>query len=196
MTGGTRTFGGVVPFDSRPYAPAMPARFVITALLAVVLAACGGSGGAASSAGPSVAGGQPSTGDASPTTASGGSGSVDCAKLATAAQQLLAVQLLAQLNSPDGIEAIKTRQLGNLDLDAFLAAMHDLHALDSYSSPLGDPKTAIAVYEKAGSAAKVLFATDPVTQAAIDTYHQNVGTLGAFLGQQAAISGAMDAAGC
>lgn len=89
---------------------------------------------------------------------------------------------------------MKAKQIGNLDLDTFLAAMHDLHALDGYSSPLGDPKTAIAVYEKAGQAARVLFASNPITQAAIDTYNENVGTIGKFLAHQAAIAGAMDAA--
>ncbi len=106
------------------------------------------------------------------------------------------VQLLAQLRTPDAIEAVRTKQIGNLDLDAFLAAMHTLHALDGRSSVLGDPKAAIDTYETAGKAAQVLFATDPMTQAAIDTYNQNVGTLTEFLGHQGAIAGAMDAAGC
>ncbi len=114
----------------------------------------------------------------------------------TAAQKLLMVQLLAQLRTPDTIEQIRTKQIGGLDLDAFLAAMHDLHALDAYSSPLGDPKAAIDFYEKAGKAAQVLFAADPITQAAIDTYNENVGTVAEFLGHQIAIAGAMDAAGC
>jgi hypothetical protein len=42
----------------------------------------------------------------------------------------------------------------------------------------------------------VLFATEPMTQAAIDTYTPNVGTVSDFLGHQVAIAGAMDAAGC
>lgn len=125
-----------------------------------------------------------------------GGGSVDCAAIKTAAQQLLAVQFLAQLRNPDTIESIRTGQIGGLDLDKFLAGMNDLHALDSFSSPLGDPKAAIEVYEKAGKAAQVLFATEPITQAAIDTYNENVGTVGEFLGHQVAISGAIDAAGC
>jgi hypothetical protein len=53
------------------------------------------------------------------------------------------------------------------------------------------------VYEQAANAAKVLFATEPITQAAIDAYNQdNVGTVGDFLSHQIAISGAMDEAGC
>ncbi|MGZ6274100.1 MAG: hypothetical protein ACXWM8_07405, partial [Candidatus Limnocylindrales bacterium] len=142
------------------------------------------------------------TSKANPTSAGGGGATakpgakVDCAAITTAAQQLIAIQFFAQLNTPDTIASIKSKQIGNLDLDAFLAGMHDLHALDAYSSPLGDPKAAIDFYEKAGQAAQTLFATDPVTQAAIDTYLENVGTVADFLSHQIAISGAIDAAGC
>jgi len=79
---------------------------------------------------------------------------------------------------------------------ATLGALQVLHALDSYSSPLGDPKAAIDTYEKAGEAAQVLFATEPITQAAIDTYNESLGTVGEFIGHQAAIAGAMDEACC
>jgi hypothetical protein len=171
----------------------MRTRLVLPVLLIALLAACGSSGTASTANPPSTAG-QAST--SQPTKAPAGSGKVDCATIKTAATQLLMVQFLAQLKTKDTIESIKSKQIGNLDLDAFLAGMHDLHALDSYSSVLGDPKAAIDFYEKAGTAAKVLFATDPITQAAIDTYNQNVGTLTDFLGHQVAISGAMDAAHC
>jgi hypothetical protein len=166
----------------------MQTRLVIPALLiTALLAGCSsGSPGATSNGSPS----------ATATTAPAGNGQVDCAKLNSAAGPLLMLQLLAQLTTPDNIASIKAKQVGNLDLDVFLAAMHDLHALDSYSSPLGDPKAAIDIYEKAGTAAKMLFATDPMTQAAIDTYNQNVGTVTEFLGHQVAIAGALDAAGC
>jgi hypothetical protein len=123
-------------------------------------------------------------------------GQVDCDALKTAGQQLIAVQLLAQLKTPDTIESIKNKEIGNLDLDAFLAALKVLHALDAYPSVLGDPKAAIDFYEKAGKAALVLFATEPMTQAAIDTYNQNVGSVGDFLSHQAAITGALGEAGC
>lgn len=165
----------------------MRIKLVLLLLVAGLLAACS-SGGTASSSNPSATDGQASTGQ--------GSGSVDCDKINTAAQQLLAIQFLAQLKNPDTIQSIKTKSIGNLDLDAFLAAMHDLHALDSHASALGDPKPAIEVYETAAKAAKVLFATDPMTQDAIDTYNLNVGEVTDFLGHQIAISGAMDAAGC
>ncbi len=166
----------------------MRTRLVIATLVAV-LAGCG-SAGTASNANPG------STGQPSGTTAPGGGGTVDCAAIRTAAQQLLAVQFLAQLRNPDTIEQIRDGQIGGLDLEKFLVGMNDLHALDSFSSPLGDPKAAIDVYEKAGRAAQVLFATEPITQAAIDTYNENVGTVGEFLGHQIAISGAIDAADC
>ena len=167
----------------------MRTRLVIPALLVALLAACG-SASAPSNANPGSTGQQPGV------SAPAGGGQVDCAAIKTATQQLLAVQFLAQLRNPDTIESIKTGQIGGLDLDKFLVAMNDLHALDSFSSPLGDPKAAIEVYEKAGKAAQVLFATEPITQAAIDTYNENVGTVGEFLGHQVAISGAIDAAGC
>lgn len=168
----------------------MRIRLIIPAVLVVFLAACGG-GATASQPNASAP-----AGPASSTPAPAGNGKVDCAAIKTAAQELLSVQLLAQLKTPDAIAGIKAKQIGNLDLDTFLAAMHTLHALDSYSSVLGDPKAAIDFYEKAGAAAKVLFATDPMTQAAIDTYNQNVGTVVDFIGHQSAISGAMGTAGC
>lgn len=77
-----------------------------------------------------------------------------------------------------------------------LAALATLHALDGFSSPPGDPKAAIEVYEKAVGAAKVLIAKDQMTQADVDTYYETVGSIGEFLGKQTAISGPMDEAGC
>lgn len=183
-------------FGSR-YAAAMRTRIVLPALLIVLFAACGGGSPAASGNPPAAsqtAATQPSA--ASTPAGNGGTGAIDCTKLKAAAAQLLMVQFLAQLKDADTIAQVKARTIGNLDLDAFLAAMQDLHALDSVQSPFGDAKASIAVYEKAARAAKVLFATDPMTQAAIDTYNENVGTLTDFLGHQVAISGAMDAAGC
>ncbi len=161
----------------------MRTRLVFPVLLLVVLTAC--------SAGPGSSAGEPT-----PRASVPAAGAVDCDAINTAAQQLLAIQFLAQLKTPDTIESIKNQQIGNLDLDAFLAAMHELHALDSFSGPLGDPKPAIDFYETAGEAAQVLFATDPLTQAAIDTYNENVGTVPDFLGHQLAIAGALDEAGC
>jgi hypothetical protein len=174
----------------------MGIKLVIPVLLVALLTACSsGSNGRASSANPSANASQTSTGQPSGTTPAG-NGKVDCTTIKTAARQLLMVQFLAQLRTPDTIEQIRTKQIGSLDLDKFLAGMHDLHALDSSSSPLGDPKAAIDFYEVAGKAAQTLFATDPITQAAIDTYNQNVGTVAEFLSHQIAISAAIDAAGC
>ena len=169
----------------------MRSKLALPVLLIALLAACG-SGGTASTSSVQATAGQSSTGTAAPT----GNGKVDCAAINKAAQELLSVQLLAQLRTPDSVEPIRTRQMGNLDLEAFLAAMHDLHALDAYSSPLGDPKAAIDFYEQAGKAAQTLFATTPITQAAIDAYTAKIGTVADVLGRQAAISGAIGAAGC
>jgi hypothetical protein len=171
----------------------MKIRLLFAALLIGLLAACGG--GTGSSSGPSTTGPASSSQPAATGTPAG-NGKVDCTAIKAAAVQLLSVQLLAQMTTPDAVASIKAKEIGNLDLDAFLSAMHDLHALDAYASPLGDPKAAIDFYETAGKAAQVLFATDPMTQAAIDTYNKNVGTVGDFLGHQTAIAGAMDAAGC
>jgi hypothetical protein len=145
------------------------------ALIVVLVTACGGSTAATN---PPPAASQAATGQASNPPAGG---KVDCAVLKTAAVELLGVQLLAQLKTPDTVASIKSKTIGNLDPDRFLAAMQTLHALDSYKSALGDPKPAIEAYEKAATAAKVLFATEPIP---------------AFLGHQGAIAGAMDAAGC
>lgn len=170
----------------------MRIRLLIASLLVGLVAACGG-GGAAPSVNPPAS--QPSIGQAA-TEAPAGNGNVDCTSIKTAAQQLLAVQFLAQLTNADTIEQIKGKKIGNLDLEAFLAGMKVLHALDAYASPLGDPKAAIAFYEEAGKAAQVLFATEPITQAAIDTYNQKVGTVPDFFSHQTAIAGAMNEAGC
>jgi hypothetical protein len=165
----------------------MKTRFVSPILMLILLAGCGGAiPGATTKPG--------ATSGTAATTKPGGA--IDCAAIKTAAEQLIAIQFLAQLKTPDTIESIKNKEIGNLDLDAFLAAMHTLHALDAYPSVLGDPKAALDFYEKAGKAAQVLFATEPMTQAAIDTYNQNVGSVADFIGHQAAISGAMGEAGC
>ncbi|HEY6570719.1 MAG TPA: hypothetical protein VIZ22_10530 [Candidatus Limnocylindrales bacterium] len=170
----------------------MRIKLVTPILLIALVAACGG-GGTASTTKPAATNAEAPADTAAPA----GNGSVDCVKVKAAATKLIvAVQLLAQLRDPANVEAVKSGTVGNLDLDEFLAALKDLHALDGQSSVLGDPKTAIEAYEKAGEAAKVLFATNPVTQDAVDTYNTNVGTVPAFLGHQGAIAGAMDAAGC
>jgi hypothetical protein len=169
----------------------MRTRLLLPIVLTLLLGACGS---ATSSGAAPATGGNRSPLPAATSAPAGGK--VDCSAIRTAGQELLSVQLLAQLTTPDAVASIKDKTIGNLDLDSFLAAMQQLHALDGYASPLGDPKAAIDAYETAARAAKVLFATTPVTQAAIDAYAPNVGTVAAFLGHQAAIAGAMDAAGC
>jgi hypothetical protein len=178
------------------YDAAMRIRLVVPTLLVVLVAACGGGSGTASSPNPTAPASQASAGQPASVAPSAGKGKVDCAAITTAAQELLSVQLLAQMRTPDAVTSIKSKEIGSLDVDRFLAAMHALHALDTYSSPLGDPKAAIDFYERAGEAARTLLATDPPTQAAIDTYLKSVGTVGDFIGHQMAISGAIGAAGC
>ena len=164
----------------------MKTRLVTPLLMIALLAGCGGASPGATS---QPTGGQSSTGQPP--------GQVDCAAIEEAGKQLVGIQLMAQLTNPDTVASIRDKQIGNLDLDAMLAALAVLHALDGYSSPLGDPKAAIDDYEKAARAAKELFATEPITQAAIDAFNaENVGTVGTFLGRQAAIAGAIDEAGC
>ena len=165
----------------------MRSKLVLPILMVAVLAACGGSIPGATTKPGATAG---------PAATSKPGGKVDCTAITTAAQQLIAVQFLAQLKTPDAIESIKSKAIGNLDLDAFIAGMQTLHALDAYPSVLGDPKAATDFYIKAAKAAKVLFATNPMTQAAIDAYNLNVGTIGDFIGHQGAISGAIGEAGC
>jgi hypothetical protein len=167
----------------------MRIRLLVTIFLVCLVAACGGGAGATNTATSKPVAGKTATPPPR--------GPVDCEAIAAAAGKLVGIQLLAQLSSPATVEAIRSQQTGGLDLDVMLDALDDLHALDAYASPLGEPKAAIEVYEKAATAAKDLFEMEPVTQAAIDAFNtENVGTVGAFLGHQVAISGAIDEAGC
>ena len=160
----------------------MKTKLALTVLLLVVLSACGGAGGPASTAKGGAATSKPA-------------GNVDCTAMKAAAAQLIGLQFLAQLTTPESIESIKS--ISSFDLEGMLTALTDLHALDSVSTPLGDAKASIDFYQKAAKAAKTLLAMNPVTQAAIDAYNKdNVGTVADFLGKQVAISGAMSAAGC
>ena len=174
----------------------MRTRLLLTTLLAaVLLAACSGRRRIAATARPAA----PAKTAAAPadSAAPAGGGSVDCTAVKAAmAKIIVSVQLLAQMRDPAGVDAVKSKTMGDFDPDEFLAALHDLHALDGQTSVMGDPKAAIDAYEEAGQAAKTLFATKPVTQAAIDTYNTHVGTIAGFLGHQGAIAGAMDSARC
>lgn len=164
----------------------MRTKVALPILLVVFVAACGGTNpGSTGKPGATVGQGKTNPPGAQ----------VDCAKIEAAAQQLLGIQLLAQLSSPGNIASIKS--IGNLDLDAMLAALDDLHELDGVASPLGNAKASIGQYQAAAQAAKALFAMDPVTQPAIDAFNaEHVGTVAAFLGKQMAISGAIGEAGC
>jgi hypothetical protein len=174
----------------------MRSRLLSLALVAAVAAACGGSG-ASSTSNPSTAAASSAASHAAASTGTGGTGKVNCASLKEAgAQLILGTQILAQIRTPDTVASVKDKSFGNFDPDAFIAAMQQLHVLDGVSSPLGDPKAAIDAYITAAQAAKDLLAKSSVTQADVDAYLKNVGSVTDFLGKQMAISGAMSAAGC
>jgi hypothetical protein len=159
----------------------------LLAIAIVIVAGCGG-------ARPTGATQKPGSTTATQATQKPGA-QVDCAAMKAAAAKLIGIQLLAQLATPESVASIKS--LGNLDLDAMLSALDELHALDSFAGPLGDPKASLDTYEAAATAAKAIFEMDPVTQAALDAYNKDhVGTVGEFLAKQIAISGALDEAGC
>ena len=71
----------------------MKTNLAISIVLAAAVAACGGAGGPGS-----TAKGQPGA------TQQQGGGKVDCTKLKAAAAQLISIQLLAQLTTPESIE--------------------------------------------------------------------------------------------
>jgi hypothetical protein len=172
---------------------------VVLATLALLVASCGGGSGS-SSGDTSSGGGATTTTQASSSgggsAGSGKGGDVDCPAVKKAAQELLGVQLLAQLRDAEAIAAIKAKTIGNLDIPRFKAAMKTLHQLDGWTSSLGDPKPAIEVYEAAADQAQQLFDANPPTQAAIDAYNISIGGTSTFLGHQTAIAGGLDAAGC
>ena len=86
------------------------------------------------------------------TAAPAGGGSVDCTAVKAAlAKIIVSVQLLAQMRDPASVEGVQSKTIGNFDPDEFLAALHELHALDGQTSVMGDPKAAINAYEDAGA---------------------------------------------
>ena len=175
----------------------MRTRLLLTTLLAaVLLAACTGGGGTASTTKPRRPCPDGRRARSTPPRARVAAASTAPPSRPALAKIIVSVQLLAQMRDPDGVDAVKSKTIGDFDPDEFLAALHDLHALDGQTSVMGDPKAAIDAYEDAAQAAKTLFATKPVTQAAIDTYNTHVGTIAEFLGHQGAIAGAMDSAHC
>lgn len=165
---------------------ALRRRVLALLAVAVLVAACGaGAPGGAASAG--AASGPAASSAAKP----------NCAALKKAASQLaVGVQLLAQMRSPQTVEAVKDKVVGDFDPDTFIAALQQLHAVDSPTAPLGNPKTAIDNYIAAAQSAKTLLAKDGVTQADVDAYLAKVGTISDFVGGQAPISAALSAAGC
>lgn len=181
----------------------MRTRLVAAALilgLTVTLVSCGGgsSDSSSSDGDGDAATTAPASSDSGSDDGSDSSsgGDVDCAAIDDATQQLISVQLLAQLKDVATVEQIESNSVGSLDIDEFLAGMETLHQLDGYSNPLGDPKEAITLYEEAAAQAKELFDADPPTQEAIDAYQESIGGPAEFLSHQTAIAGARDEAGC
>ena len=106
---------------------AMNLSRALPALLVLTLAACGGSPAAIAS--PSIANGQSAAAQPAASGATGGAGTVDCASLKTAAQQMTMLQLLVQIRTPDSVEPVRSKSIGNLDLPVLLAALHTLLSL-------------------------------------------------------------------
>lgn len=175
-------------------------RKPLALLIAVfLLAACsGGDDSGSSPTLPGDGGGNATTDDGgSDDGGSDGSGQIDCDTVTAALSDIgVPVQLMAQVRDPATLAAIKEGTVGNLDIDAFLAAIDVLHALDSFDGPLGDPKESLDAFEEAGTEMKALLAADAPTQADIDAYNTTIGSAGDFLGLQVAIAGGLDAANC
>jgi len=125
----------------------------------------------------------------------GGPGGI-CTRLDEAAEQLDQVPLFLQLTTPDNVNAIKAKLIGDLDLDVFFRAMVVLHQLDGSTSPMGDPRDAIDAYERAAVEAKPLFASENPSQASINAYQDEIGDPGTFLAHQTPIAAALTEAGC
>lgn len=167
--------------------------------LVLALSACGGGGGQ-SGDGASAGDGTSTTAvrEARTTTTTvdpGAPGGI-CTRLDEAAEQLDQVPLFLQLTTPDNVNAIKAKLIGDLDLDEFFRAMVVLHQLDGSSSPLGDPRDAINAYERAAVEAKPLFAAPSPSQASINAYQDVIGDPGTFLAHQTPIAAALTEAGC
>ncbi len=185
----------------------MRTRLAAVSVLAVLALFAAGCGGGSSSDGSKDDGssGTPTTQASGSGDDSGSSGDdsdsaggdVDCAAVTKAAQDLLQVQLMAQIRDPESIATFKSGTIGNLDTAKFLASMKVLHQLDGHKlTGFDDPKDAIDTYEAAAKQVQELLDADPPSQADIDAYNQSIGTVGEFLGHQAAISGALEDAGC
>ena len=186
-------------------------RLLLPLLAAVALVSCGGSDGddSSDSTSASDASSAETTSDddasdattadesAADETSGNSPGDVDCDEIDAAVAEVgVPLQLMAQVRDPENLQSIKDGVMGPFDVDAFLAAIAQLRVLEAYDSPLGDPGESLDAYEDAGVALKALFAKEAATQADIDEYNTHVGEVGAFLGHQMAIAGALDQVGC
>ena len=95
--------------------PAMHHTKLASIALALLVAACGGGGPGATS----NTNGQPTSKPA------GGGTAIDCDAMKAAAVELLGIQLLAQIKTPDTAASIKAKEIGNLDPDRMLGGPGD-----------------------------------------------------------------------
>lgn len=167
--------------------------------LALLGAACGGGDD----------GGDDAADDTTATTASddsgddGGddeaSGDVDCPEVRDALEQLgLDVQVMAQLRTQAQYDLI-ARGTIELDADVTLAAIEVARALEviEVEGTLGTVEESLDLYEEAALLAKANLAVDdPFAEAQGEELAALTADLGAFLGAQAPVNAAFDAAGC
>jgi hypothetical protein len=183
--------------------PTPPFAGALVLGLALVLASCGGGSTEGSSSGANASPTTASTANSRSTTEadaeSEGGIRLDpsaCAELNEAAAQLDLAPVFLQLDSPEDVAAARAKLLGDLDLDVFYRAMVTLHQLDGFDGPLGDPSSAIDVYEEAAVKALPLFEVANPNQADINAYQASLGDPGAFLSYQSPIAAALSDAGC
>lgn len=176
----------------------MRTRLVLVVLcLALLGAACSGGDGDDDAAD-----------DAPTTTASdaggddggdGPAGDVDCPEVREALEQLgLDVQVMAQLRTQAQYDLI-ARGTIQLDADATLAAIEVARALEviEVEGTLGTVEESLDLYEEAALFAKANLAVDdPFADAQGEELAALTADLGTFLGAQAPVNAALDAAGC
>lgn len=141
------------------------------------------------------------TATTAPEASSGGApdGDVDCEVLVDAAQKVgFAIQILAQLHTQAQYDSVKS---GVLDLqpEQTLADIETLRALEDVEidAASGSVEASLDLYQEAAElAAENLAVDDAFADAQGDELSALVADLGAFLGNQVAVSAALDEAGC
>lgn len=123
----------------------------------------------------------------------GSSDSNACTRaLAASTAFVLGVQLLASMNSPEAVVAVKSHTMGNLDLNQMEGFIADAEeAIGDKEAPLGDPQESLAFYRKAIEGARPLIEADSVTQSEIDAYREDLGVEKGFLSYQVPLNAAL-----